>query len=94
MRTVMEEGTGRNGQVEGYDVAGKTGTGEQASEEGGYGAYDFTASLCGFVNADSPESLVYVGLTHLPHLASASAAKVFHDVMAQTVSIMGVKPVS
>lgn len=94
MRAVMEEGTGRNGQVEGYDVAGKTGTGEQASEEGGYGAYDFTASLCGFVNADSPEALVYVGLNHLPHLASASAAKVFHDVMAQTVSIMGVKPVS
>ena len=94
MRTVMEEGTGRSGQVEGYDVAGKTGTGEQASEEGGYGAYDFTASLCGFVNADSPEALVYVGLNHLPHLASASAAKVFHDVMAQTVGIMGVKPVS
>ena len=94
MRTVMREGTGRNGQVEGYDIAGKTGTGEQASEDGGYAAYDFTASLCGFANASDPEVLVYVGLNHLPHLASASAAKVFHDVMTQAVSIMGVAPSS
>lgn len=92
MRTVMQEGTGRNGQVDGYDIAGKTGTGEQASEEGGYGSYDFTASLCGFANADDPEVLVYVGLNHLPHLASQSAANVFHDVMSQAVSIMGVSP--
>lgn len=94
MRTVVQEGTGKNGQVEGYDIAGKTGTGEQASETGGYAEYDFTASLCGFANADDPEVLVYVGLNHLAYLASASSAKVFHDVMSQAVSILGVPPVS
>lgn len=94
MRTVVLEGTGKNGQVEGYDIAGKTGTGEQASETGGYAEYDFTASLCGFANADDPEVLVYVGLNHLAYLASASSAKVFHDVMSQAVSILGVPPVS
>lgn len=94
MRTVMLEGTGRHGQIQGYDIAGKTGTGEQASESGGYQEGHFVASLCGFANADNPQVLVYVGLNGMPHLASQSAAYVFHDVMAKSVSIMGIAPVS
>ena len=94
MRTVIQEGTGRHGQIEGYDIAGKTGTGEQASSEGGYQAGHFVASLCGFVNADHPEALVYVGLNGMPHLASQSSAYVFHDVMQETISIMGIAPTS
>ena len=92
MRTVVQEGTGTSAQIEGYDIAGKTGTGEQASEDGGYADYDFTASLCGFCNASDPEVLVYVGLNHLAYLASQSAANVFHDVMSQAISIMGIAP--
>lgn len=94
MRTVMQEGTGRNGQIEGYDIAGKTGTGEQASEEGGYASYKYVASLCGFANADDPDVLVYAGLNGLPHLASQSSAYVFHDVMEQALSILAVAPTS
>ncbi|MDM8271378.1 peptidoglycan D,D-transpeptidase FtsI family protein [Thermophilibacter provencensis] len=94
MRGVMREGTGKNGQVEGYDFAGKTGTGEQASEEGGYAAFHYVASLCGFANADNPELLVYAGLNGTAYLALASSAHVFHDVAAQATTIMGVKPVS
>lgn len=94
MRTVMQEGTGRNGQIEGYDIAGKTGTGEQASEEGGYASYKYVASLCGFANADDPDVLVYAGLNGLPHLASQSSAYVFHDVMEQALSILAVAPAS
>ncbi len=91
MRTVMQEGTGTNGQVEGYDIAGKTGTGEQASSEG-YEEYNFVASLCGFANADNPEVLVYTGLNGTAHLASASAANVFHDVMQKAVTTLGIAP--
>lgn len=94
MRTVMREGTGRNGQIEGFDIAGKTGTGEQASEEGGYASYSYVASLCGFTNADDPDVLVYAGLNGLPHLASQSSAYVFHDIMEQAVSILAVAPSS
>lgn len=92
MRTIMQEGTGKNGNVAGYDLAGKTGTGEQASESGGYRQAYFVASLCGFINSSNPDALVYVGLNGLPHLASQSSAHLFKDVVLQTVRIMGIAP--
>lgn len=90
MRDVVSEGTGVKGQVEGYDIAAKTGTGEQASSDGGYLDWSYVASMCGFANADAPEVLVYVGLNHLAALASQSSSYVFHDVMSQAVNILGV----
>ena len=94
MRSVMTEGSGVKGQVEGYDIAGKTGTGEQADENGGYKEGSYVASLCGFANADDPDVLVYVGLNGIPYLAAVSAANVFHDVMEQSVTILSVAPAS
>lgn len=92
--TVVQEGTAENAQVEGYSIAAKTGTAEQAGESGGYQEGKFVASLCGFVNAEDPEALVYVGLNGLPYLAAETSAHVFRDVMEQTVQIMGIVPVS
>lgn len=92
MRTVMTDGTGVNGAIGGYDIAGKTGTGEQADENGGYKEAHFVASLCGFANAEDPQVLVYVGLNGIPYLASDSAANVFRDVMEQSVTILGIAP--
>ena len=94
MRSVMTEGSGVKGQIEGYDIAGKTGTGEQADESGGYKEGSYVASLCGFANADDPDVLVYVGLNGIPYLAAVSAANVFHDVMEQSVTILGIAPAS
>ncbi len=94
MRSVMTEGSGVKGQIEGYDIAGKTGTGEQADENGGYKEGSYVASLCGFANADDPDVLVYVGLNGIPYLAAVSAANVFHDVMEQSVTILSVAPAS
>ncbi len=94
MTVVMEEGTGTNGQVEGYDVAGKTGTGQQASESGGYEEDAFLSSLCGFANADDPEVVVFVGLNGTSYHATSSAAILFSEVMQQAVNIMGITPAS
>ena len=93
MRAVMTDGTGKNGAVDGYDIAGKTGTGEQAKDgSGGYEGYYYVASLCGFANASDPEVLVYAGLNGTSHLALSSAAHIFHDVMQQSVAILGIAP--
>ena len=92
MRAVMTGGTGVNGQVFGYDIAGKTGTGEQSVTGEGYTGGHFTASLCGFANADNPEVLVYAGLNGVSFLASASSAYLFSTIMEEAVTDMGVQP--
>ena len=92
MTSVMTDGTGKRGQVDGYTIAGKTGTGEQASESGGYQAGKYVASLCGFANADDPDVLVYVGLNGTPHLALSSAAPTFKQIMEAAVTDLGISP--
>ena len=94
MRVVVQEGTAKKAQVEHFDIAGKTGTGEQASEDGGYAANKFTSSLIGFANADNPELIVYVGLNGTPYLACSSSAPTFSAIMRESLIDMDVRPVS
>lgn len=92
MRTVVTEGTAVKGAVEGYDIAAKTGTGEQASEEGGYKKGSYLASLVGFAPASDADVLVYVALNGVSQLASDSAAPVFSAIMGESLLDMGVDP--
>lgn len=94
MRTVVQEGTATAAQVDGYDVAGKTGTGEQAGETGSYIANSYVSSLIGFANADDPKVMVYVGLNGTPYLATSSAAPLFSTIMSAALSDLGVEPTS
>ena len=93
MRTVVQSGTATAAQVKGYDIAGKTGTGEQA-DENGYIEYKYVSSLIGFAPADNPKVLVYVGLNGTPYLASSSSAPLFSTIMSEALSDMGVEPSS
>jgi cell division protein FtsI (penicillin-binding protein 3) len=52
-------GTAQEAQVEGYRLAGKTGTAEKA-ENGGYSKTDFVASFIGYAPARNPRLLVSV----------------------------------
>jgi cell division protein FtsI (penicillin-binding protein 3) len=94
MRTVVAEGTAEKAAVEGYDIAAKTGTGEQASEEGGYKEYSYLSSLVGFAPASDADVLVYVAFNGTSYLASDSAAPVFSAIMGEALLDMGVKPSS
>lgn len=93
MRTVMTEGTGTPGQVEGYDIAGKTGTGEQA-DENGYIAGKYLASLIGFAPASDAQVLCYVGFNGTPYLSTYSAAPAFSAIMGEALTTLGVEPES
>lgn len=62
MQTVVSEGTGVGGAVDGYDVAGKTGTAERADENGGYLKENYMSSFMGFAPAQSPKVLCYITL--------------------------------
>jgi len=94
MRIVVQDGTAIHAQVPGYDVAGKTGTGEQADSSGGYREGHFTSSLVGFAPASDPEVLVYVGLNGTPFLAYGSAAPTFSSIMGEALTDMNVPPES
>jgi cell division protein FtsI (penicillin-binding protein 3) len=95
MRTVVTEGTAQKAAVSGYDIAAKTGTGEQASEDAaGYKEYSYLSSLVGFAPASDAEVLVYVAFNGTSYLASDSAAPVFSAIMGEALLDMGVKPSS
>ena len=89
MVTVVDEGTGTKGQIEGYDVAGKTGTAQRASEEGGYQADKYMASFLGFAPAQDPKVCVYITLDDTPN-GSDQAAVPFQTIMASALSTLGV----
>ncbi len=89
MVTVVDEGTGVGGKIDGYDVAGKTGTAERASATGGYAQGEYMASFLGFAPASDPRVLVYVTLDDTPQ-GSDAAAIPFKSVMETALSVLGV----
>lgn len=93
MEDVVSSGTGEGAGITGYTVAGKTGTAERASEDGGYQSGRFMASFFGFAPAASPHALVYVMLDDVPHLSSA-ALPAFKTVMTRTLDVLGIEPSS
>lgn len=92
LRQILEQnaisGTGKNGYVAGYRIAGKTGTTEKLSDSNGDFVKDYIASYCGFAPADNPEVAMLVFFdTPLGgnYYGSAVAAPVFANIMAEVL---------
>ncbi|MCR6095939.1 penicillin-binding protein [Salipaludibacillus agaradhaerens] len=93
-----EEGTGRPFAIDGFDVAGKTGTAQIPSEEGGYltGHGNNIFSFIGMAPADDPEVIVYVAVDR-PNLevdeaGSEPVSMIFKQVMEQSLQYMNIAP--
>src|SRR5215510_3290625 len=83
---VIERGTGKQAAVEGYTVAGKTGTAQKV-EHGSYSHSKVLASFVGYVPAESPQ-LAMVVMIDEPQLAKwggEAAAPVFKRVAQQAL---------
>ena len=89
MQTVVSEGMGVGGAVDGYDVAGKTGTAERADENGGYLKENYMSSFMGFAPAQSPKVLCYITLDGTPS-GSDAAAVPFQSIMANALDVLGI----
>ncbi len=88
------EGTAPAAQINGYRVAGKTGTAQRVDPS--CGCYDgsFTVSFAGFAPADSPRFSVYI-VVQQPKDGNGggmTGGPVFHDLMAATLQKFGVPP--
>lgn len=87
MVTVVDSGTGKLGRVAGYTVAGKTGTGEQASSSGGYANGELMSSFIAFADASGSDAqvLCFVGLagtaTHGGDVAAPTASAIMGEAL-------------
>lgn len=91
MLTVVDEGTGMDAQMPGYEVSGKTGTAERAGKDGGYEEGNNMASFMGFVSTKDPRVLCYVTLD-VTAAMSYAATPVFRKVMEEALPALGIKP--
>ena len=88
LQSVVSEGTGTDAQIEGFAPAGKTGTAEYATEDGGYEVGSYNISFVGFL-PDSNSSLVcFVGVTEVPGDRITTPA--FKDIMSFAISHYGI----
>jgi cell division protein FtsI (penicillin-binding protein 3) len=79
--------------VEGYSIAGKTGTAEIPTETG-YSLTQTNTSFVGWGPSDDPKFLVYVWLEKpsISKWGSEVAAPVFRDVVEKLVVLMKIPP--
>ena len=90
---VVRSGTGKRAAIAGYQVAGKTGTAQKPSPDGGYAADAYTSSFAGFLPADRPELTVVVVLDEpQEYRAAIVAAPVFAEVAEYALRMLQVSP--
>jgi membrane peptidoglycan carboxypeptidase len=87
MRGVTEQGgTAKQAAIEGYAVAGKTGTAQKAAN-GHYDPSKYVASFVGVVPADDPRLAIIVVLDEPQgaHLGGAVAAPIFKEIAEEAL---------
>jgi cell division protein FtsI (penicillin-binding protein 3) len=89
----VEHGTGASAQVEGYQVAGKTGTARIPDPDGGYLVGEYIASFIGYLPAADPQVVVAVILDRPAQgYGGLAAAPLFQRVARAAISRLGIEP--
>ncbi|GHU61872.1 stage V sporulation protein D [Clostridia bacterium] len=87
----VEKGTGSHAHIDGYQIAGKTGTAEKLPRAD----KNYLMSFCGFVPYDNPQILLYV-IVDQPHIEpqanSAYATDIFHAIMEELLPYVNIFP--
>lgn len=94
LESVVSIGTGKQGNIAGYRVGGKTGTAQKPGS-GGYQEGKYVASFCGIAPMDDPQVVCLVIIDE-PYTGSGVyqggqvAAPVFKAIMSDTLHYLGV----
>ncbi len=91
LRQVVDEGTGKRAQIEGYSIGGKTGTAEKKDRE----TKDYVVSFIGFSPTVNPEviCLVVVDDPVGENVSSKYAAAIFKDIMEDVLPYLRISKV-
>jgi cell division protein FtsI (penicillin-binding protein 3) len=96
MEAVVERGTAKSAQIEGYTIAGKTGTAAKTVNGGGYSTSDYNTSFIGFVPSRKP-ALTIIVVIDSPHgkvraYGGTVAAPIFQRIAEASLRHIGVGP--
>ncbi len=94
-RVISKEGTAYQARVEGYRVAGKTGTVKKAAASGGYTEDKYLSVFVGMAPASNPRFVIAVVVDEPStgqYYGGLVAAPAFANVMAGILRIYGVEP--
>ena len=91
--SVVDKGTGKSAQIQGYKVAGKTGT-TQKLINGSYESQSYYASFIGFFPADNPKIalLVLLDSPQGSYYGGAVAAPIFKDILIDWLAVNPIVP--
>lgn len=91
---VSADGTGQAAEIEGYDVAGKTGTANKINPKTGEYDSRYVASFVGYVPADRPQLLVAVVVDEPSgtYYGGDVAAPAFEQIARFSLQYMGIAP--
>lgn len=91
---VGAHGTAKRANVDGYEVAGKTGTAQKVGPDGRYSHSLFFSSFIGFVPADNPRVVIMVCLNEPrpQYYGGVVAAPAFKEIASRVMKYMDVPP--
>lgn len=93
LQSVVDNGTGRNCKIEGYNVGGKTGTAQKYDEYGRISAGSYICSFIGFAPAENPQYVCLI-LVDEPQVSqifgSTVAAPFVKMVLEDTLHYSGI----
>lgn len=96
LETVVTDGTGLNYYIDGYQVAGKTGTAQKIGDNGKYVSGEYIHSFIGFAPKDDPQLVIYVSVDtpKVDHylLGGSVVAEIFKSVMKNSLQYLSVLP--
>lgn len=95
LREVVVSGTGKKARVEGFEVAGKTGTAQKIDLSGRYSMIDHVASFVGFVPVSRPSLVILVSLDTPKGPKNEGgdvAAPLFARIANESVRVLAIPP--
>lgn len=95
LETVVTDGTGKNFHIEGYQVAGKTGTAQKVGDDGRYISGEYIHSFIGYAPKEDPQVVIYIAVDAPQvdyHLGGSVVAQIFKPIMLNSLQYLKVHP--